>query len=124
MIRLLLMVCLATAAFAGVAQSPDGNLAISYKEMLRRNNASLSQLKISMTKDQVVALMKPYTAGHLTNPYRQESFQRDGATFEVLWYLTRPHRMFVSIKDAQATPVVLKNGSVVGWGPTAVELAK
>lgn len=100
------------------------SLAISYKDLLARNNANIGQIKMGMTKEQVVAIMKSYTAGRLTNPYRQEAFQRGSDTYQVLYYLTQPHRKFVSIKDAQATPVVLKNDAVVGWGQNAVTLAR
>ena len=97
---------------------------LPYDEFLAQNNANIRRLSIGMTKDQVVALMKSTTTevgdGPLYNPYRTESFQRDANIYEILYYLTRSHPPFTSIRDWQATPVVLKNGIVVGWGQSAL----
>jgi Protein of unknown function (DUF3192) len=105
-----------------VRGSPD--TFVPYEDFLAQNNASTSHLRIGMTRDQVVALMKSNTTqvrdGPLSNPYRTESFQRDADIYEVLYYLTRKHPPFTPIRDWQATPVVLKNGTVVGWGQSAL----
>jgi hypothetical protein len=107
---------------APVRPSPDTR--VRYEDFLAQNNASITHLKIGMTRDQVVALMKSNTTevrdGPLSNPYRTEAFQRDADIYEVLYYLTRSHPPFTSIRDWQATPVVLKNGTVVGWGQNAL----
>jgi hypothetical protein len=97
---------------------------IPYRDFLSQNNANIGRLALGMTKDQVITLMKSYTtavrSGPLNNPYKTESFQRDSDNYEVLYYLTRKHPPFRSIADSQATPVVLKNGAVVGWGQSAL----
>jgi hypothetical protein len=36
--------------------------------------------------------------------------------FEILFYMTEKYPPFTRIRDSQATPVVLKNGKVIGWG--------
>ena len=107
---------------APVRPSPD--TLVPYEDFLAQNNARIGHLKMGMTRDQVVTLMKSNTTevrdGPLSNPYRTESFQRDADIYEVLYYLTRKHPPFTPIRDWQATPVVLKNGTVVGWGQSAL----
>lgn len=97
---------------------------VPYEDFLAQNNASITHLRIGMTRGEVVALMKSSTTevrdGPLSNPYRTESFQRGADIYEVLYYLTRRHPPFTPIRDWQATPVVLKNGTVVGWGQSAL----
>ena len=108
----------------GAPVQPSSDAFVPYEDFLAQNNASIGHLKMGMTRDQVVALMKSNTTevrdGPLSNPYRTESFQRDADIYEVLYYLTRKHPPFTPIRDWQATPVVLKNGTVVGWGQSAL----
>jgi hypothetical protein len=103
---------------------PSSDALVPYEDFLAQNNVSITHLRIGMTRDQVVALMKSNTTevrvGPLSNPYRTESFQRDADIYEVLYYLTRRHPPFTPIRDWQTTPVVLKNGTVVGWGQSAM----
>jgi|SRR5712664_528640 len=121
MARLIAITLLAIFATTAGAGEDDK---ISYKELLARNNSGISQLALGMTKDQVVTLMKSYASevrdGALSNPYKTESFQQGSDTYEVLYYLTRAHPPFTPIRDSQATPVVLKNGKVTGWGQSAL----
>lgn len=121
MMRMIAMIYLTVAAAALNAADTE---TISYKDLLSRNNANIAQLGMGMTRDQVVALMKSYSSevrnGPLSNPYKAESFQRGADNYEVLYYLTHSHPPFTPIRDSQATPVVLKNGAVVGWGQSAL----
>ncbi len=111
------------AILAASAQARDDQH-LDYKELLARNNANVNQLSLGMTKEQVIALMKSYTSevrdGPISNPYRTEAFQRGSDTYEVLYYLTRPHPPFTPLRDSQATPIILKNGAVSGWGHSAL----
>ena len=101
---------------------------ISYKDLLTQNNANSNSLKLGMTKSQVVGVMKNYTSRvhntPISNPYRAEVFQRGSNSFEILYYLNRPHAPFTALSDSRAIPVVLKNGHVVGWGPIALQGVK
>lgn len=121
MLRVIVFSVLLSAVAA--AQAGDTSK-IPYRDFLAQNNANISQLTLGMTREQVVTLMKNYTSsvrdGPLSNPYKTESFQRESDSYEVLYYLTRKHPPFTSIRDSQATPVVLKNGAVVGWGQSAM----
>jgi len=97
---------------------------LPYKKFLISNAAGVSQLAAGMPKEQVIALMGNHKSKvhdtSLNNPYRTEMSQRGSDTYEVLYYLTRRHPPYTPILDAQAVPIVLKNGVVVGWGKAAL----
>ena len=96
-----------------------------YNNMLSHNNEAITHLSLGMTKTQVTDLMKDYKSivvdGELYNPYRSEASQRGSDTYEVLYYLTSKHPPFTPIQDSQATPIVLKNGVVIGWGKVSLQ---
>ena len=98
---------------------------IPYKEMLARNQEAISRLALGMSKDDVITIMGTYSAktrnGFLLNPMKAESFTVGADVYEKLLYVTSPHRWFAAVNDSQATPVVLKNGKVVGWGKVAAD---
>ena len=52
----------------------------------------------------------------ITSPYRSETFQRGGTSYEVLYYYTGGTDPEGGITDQQLTPVLLGNGTLVGWG--------
>jgi hypothetical protein len=58
------------------------------------------------------------------NPYISEPILVSGKTYEVLWYLTRKYPPFTPIKKSQATPVVFKDGKVMGWGESFLASVK
>ena len=103
-----------------VSDAPSPDAVVSYKQLLAYNQDNSSRLQLGMTRAQVVDLMKSYKSkigsAPLSNPYRSNMFVRNQDSYEVLYYLTQPHRRFRPIADTQATPIVLKNGVVVGWG--------
>ena len=98
---------------------------IRYKEMLARNQEAISRLALGMSKDDVITIMGTYSAqtknGFLLNPMKAESFTVGADVYETLLYATSPHSWFAAVNDSQATPVVLKNGKVVGWGKAAAD---
>jgi hypothetical protein len=112
-----------TSCSADRSYSPSD--AIPYKELLARNQAAISRLAVGMTKDEVMATMGAYSAatkdGMVLNPIRTESFSIGADVFEKMFYVTSAHRPFEPVKDSQTTPVVLKNGKVIGWGRDAVD---
>ena len=60
-----------------------------------------------MDHDQVIQIMD--------KPWKTESYMSRGSTFTVLYYVTQriPDG---TTTDEKMTPVVLKDGSLVGWG--------
>ncbi len=100
---------------------------VSYKEFLSNNLSRLNRLTVGMTRDEVLATMGNLETStrdsSIPNPYRTESFAVGGSQYEVLHYLTRKHPPFTPIKPSQATPVVLRDGVLVGWGQSALDAA-
>lgn len=101
---------------------------VSYSTLLSRNLTNLNKLSIGMTKQQAVDLMGTFqsrTANSVVpNPYMSEPILVSGKTYEVLWYLTRKYPPFTPIKKSQATPVVFKDGKVIGWGDSFLDSIK
>lgn len=101
---------------------------VSYRTLLSRNLTNLNKLSIGMTKQQVMDLMGTFqskTANSVVpNPYMSEPILVSGKTYEVLWYLTRKYPPFTPIKKSQATPVVFKDGKVIGWGDSFLDSIK
>jgi hypothetical protein len=104
--------------------APSSDPLVPYNEYLSNNRTNISRLQLGMTRSQVMDVMKSYTSkvgsGPLSNPFRSSKFMRNQDTYEVMFFLTEPHRMFIPIRESQATPVVLKNGVVVGVGQSAL----
>ena len=53
----------------------------------------------------------------------QDSFQRNGEVFEVLYYRTQHRHSDGKTTRDETTPLVFIEGALVGYGPTAVENA-
>ncbi len=97
---------------------------ITQDEMLTRNAADIAKLTLGMDKAQVIAVMGSFQAeandGNIPNPFRSEVLMDGANSYEILRYWTSNPPPFVHIRDRDTTPVVLKNGKVVGWGEAAV----
>lgn len=52
----------------------------------------------------------------ITNPWRVEAYEAGGSALEVLYYYTDVKRQDGAITDDELTPLVLKDGSLDGWG--------
>ena len=93
---------------------------VSYKTLLSRNLINLNKLSVGMTKQQVTELMGTFQSktsnSVVPNPYITEPILISGKHHEVLWYLTKKYPPFTPVKKSQATPVVFKDGKVIGWG--------
>lgn len=53
----------------------------------------------------------------------QDSFQRDGEVFDVLYYRTHHSHSDGKTTRDETTPMVFVDGLLVGYGPTAIENA-
>ena len=97
-----------------------GTETVDYEVMLGRNRASLIKLSLGMDKAQVMNAMGTFQAktndGNVPNPAKSEMSTKGSDTYEILYYMTENYPPFTRIKNSQATPVVLKNGKVSGWG--------
>jgi hypothetical protein len=89
------------------------------------NRANLMRLEIGMSKEQLLITMgdKTITAidGKVSNPYKREIVQaKDGTNREVLYYYTEFYIPGASM-DSTLTPIVLKDGKILGWGWSFLE---
>jgi hypothetical protein len=93
----------AAIGFAGFvfAMSGCSNVAIS-------NNSNLLNLNIGDTKDVLRQKMG--------SPKRNEQYSNDGKAIEIWYYRTGYIGDGGLESDAEFTPVVMKDGKVVGWG--------
>lgn len=118
--RILPLLLMATGACAHVTNS----------DVRAANRTALNRLTVGMTKPQVLGAMgtatvQTYTDSDIltgskddkiTNPYRTESYAAKGVRFEVLYYYTDVKASDGAITDDELTPIVLKDGSLDGWG--------
>jgi hypothetical protein len=85
------------------------------------NKQGLPKLTTGMTKSQVMKTMTEIdiktNEGIAKNPFATETVTgRDGAKYEVLYYVTRFPPPFTPIGKFITTPVILKGGKYVGQG--------
>ena len=89
---------------------------VSYKEMIRLNNVNVAKVTTGMTKDEVVQIMgrirSRVRSGPIDNPWKIEIH----GDMEILHYITAGHPPFMPIRANQATPIVLREGKVIGMG--------
>lgn len=106
----------------------NGTEIVSYGTLLSRNLSNLNKLSVGMTKSQVMEIMGTFSArtrdSMVPNPYRIEPFSVGNTQYEVLYYLTKRYPPFTPIKESQTTPVVLKNGRVIGSSRGMLHRAK
>jgi hypothetical protein len=104
----------------GGAKSSGYPELVEYSEMLSRNRSNLVRLYLGMNKSQVINVMGIFDGdtnnGRVPNPAKSEMFIRGTDNYEILFYMTEKYPPFTAIRDSQATPVVLKNNRVIGWG--------
>ena len=98
-------------------------------ELAHENQTNLVHLNVGMKKAEVVRIMGRNTAqtrdGKIANPYRIETFQdRSGTQVEVLYYVTERNRRFQPLRLANTTPLVFRDGALVGWGQDALRSAR
>jgi hypothetical protein len=119
--RKISIIALALAALAGCA-SGSKNLG----HQIAANREGLAKLTVGMSKAQVLNTMGDLKVetrdGVVKNPWTTEmTTGRDGARYEVLYYVTRPNPPFTPIGKFLTTPVILKAGKYVGQGYDTLE---
>ena len=126
--RVVPLLLLAVFAASCAHMGDDGTEMVSYSTMLSRNLTNLNKLAVGMTREEVVQTMGTFASrtsdSLVPNPYRTEPFLVGTTQYEALYYLTRKYPPFTSIKLSQATPVVLKNGKVIGWSNDTLRSAR
>jgi DhnA family fructose-bisphosphate aldolase class Ia len=99
---------------------------IKLGQLVSSNLERIGKLSVGMNKADVVKTMGTDNAktkdGLVPNPWTTETFTgKDGAKYEVLYYVTRNNPPFSPIAKYLTTPVILKGGKVTGWGNDALE---
>ena len=94
--------------------------------LVASNLTRIAKLSVGMSKADVIKTMGTDSAktndGIVNNPWTTESFTgKDGAKYEVLYYVTRNNPPFSPIAKYLTTPVIFKGGKVTGWGNDALE---
>ena len=91
--------------------------AVSLAELISGNSQRIQQVKKGMPRAEVVQVMKDYEAripgSTVGNPYKTKTFEQGGVSYEVLYYITEQPK---AGKEALTTPVIFKEGVVVGMG--------
>lgn len=106
-----------TLGLGGCVISVDGDgfegHNVDWEDREYKNRKMIANLDLDMSAEAV--------RDRLGVPDFNESLRRDGETYQVLFYRTqRMHGDGKTTKD-ECTPLVLKNGALVGWGDTALE---
>ena len=116
---------IAIATLLALSSIAHAGQTLPLKDLIAENGKRIQQLKQGMTRNEVVQVMKDDDAripgGTVSNPYKSKTFQQNGASYEVLYYITQQP---THTQDAMTTPVVLKNGVVSGLGTDAVRALK
>lgn len=95
----------------------------------KENRLNITKINLGMTKAEVLQIMGDKSAQAsfgkntvtVTNPYKSEIRQVGEVTYEVLYYYTHqdqkdwPGKRF-KILDRELTPIVFRDGTVIGWG--------
>ncbi|WP_133406497.1 DUF3192 domain-containing protein [Parashewanella tropica] len=124
-IKMLVAAVLSVSMLSGCVVSIGGDgehssYISSWQKRQKENRMHIAQLKMGMNYQQVIDLMG--------SPDINEAYlEKENGTkheIQVLFYRTQ-HVSSDSIttKD-ECTPIVIKNGQVVGWGDKAYQLAK
>ena len=97
----------------------------SLPELAHENQSNIATLSVGMPKAQVLKIMGRKSAqtrdGPIANPFRSETFQdRTGVQYEVLYYVTERNRRFQPLRLGNATPLVLQDSVLIGWGYQAL----
>lgn len=98
---------------------------ISYGKLLADNQTNILRISPGLSKEQLLEIMgesrSKVKSTPITNPYKRDVFAKDKDEYEVLFYLTRRYPPYTAVRESQATPIVIKNGKVVGVGVEALK---
>jgi hypothetical protein len=86
-----------------------------WQQRQERNSRYIRQLDLGQSMNLIES--------ELGTPDFNESFQRDGETFQILYYRTRQAKEDGKTSMDETTPLVFIDNSLVGWGETAIDKA-
>lgn len=88
---------------------------VAYDQIRKENRENLVKIEKGMTTSQVQQVMGEKSFGNISNPYKREIIRdRQGEEYEILYYYTE----HIGSKNWEEgmTPIILKDGKVVGIG--------
>tara|TARA_R110002110_G_scaffold221762_2_gene435869 strand:- start:34 stop:402 length:369 start_codon:yes stop_codon:yes gene_type:complete len=88
---------------------------VKWEQNQKRNDRYISNISLGASMASIEA--------ELGKPDYRDSFQRNGDVYQVLYYRTRHKHSDGETTRDETTPLVFIDGSLVGYGPTAVENA-
>ena len=116
---------IAAAALITLSSLAYAGQTITLSELISGNAQRIQQVKTGMARSEVIQVMKDYEAripgSTVGNPYKTKTFQQGSTTYEVLYYITEQPSPG---KEALTTPVIIKQGAVVGMGLDALRAIK
>jgi hypothetical protein len=116
---------IAAAALFAFSAFASATETVSLPDLIDGNSQRIQQVKSGMPRADVLRVMKDFEAripgGTVGNPYKAKTFQQDGISYEVLYYITEQPK---AGKEALTTPVIIKNGVVAGLGLEALRALK
>ena len=74
-------------------------------------------LSVGMTKDEIMNKFGTFSCNWLINPWKIEPLYSKGSSkYEVVYYVIKKKLPFQSVKAKNLTPLVFKDGKLIGWG--------
>ena len=124
MFRTLCRIIVIVLALVSIAACATGKPNVG--SQIAANKQGLPKLTVGMTKAQVLNTMTEIdiktNEGVAKNPFAREVVTgRDGAKYEVLYYVTKFPPPYTPIGKFLTTPVILKGGKYVGQGWDTLE---
>lgn len=107
------------AIFAPAACGPNMKtvgIDLRYRLLYLEPGLTRDSVDTIMGTDSVKVTKKVYADGVVASPYRAESFETDGAEWDVLQYLAYPKNNDGQIGRDELIPLVLKDAILQGWG--------
>ncbi len=124
-ITLISFILLLTACQTTANTAERGPRRVSYGRLLAENQVNIERISPGISEQDVMKIMGMDSSRvkrtYITNPFKRDFFTVGNNQYEILYYLTRPYPKFTAIRVSQATPVVIKNGRVVGIGASALD---
>ena len=105
----------------GDGESDYGNNQ-SWEKRQKLNKYHISILKLGMTKERVLDLMgqPDINEAYLT----EKKSDQAGSEIQVLFYRTQHNNSDSKTTKDECTPLVMRDGKLVGWGDNAYRFAK
>ncbi|MFH1441154.1 MAG: DUF3192 domain-containing protein [Candidatus Omnitrophota bacterium] len=98
----------------------SGCAGLSMYEAVSPNKSNLAKLRVDMPEDEAMKIMgdKPISSSSMSidNPYRVESMEAATGSYKIVYYVTQVVLDDDTISDEELTPIVFKDGKLVGWG--------